>query len=92
MDSLTNISKIETADVAKLEEIRKLLTSVRIIAPEGALKKKVITSILVQLERQGICTYHAYSKIATGINVLLLRFALGESMYSRLREMWLQLV
>ena len=58
MDSLLNFSKIETADVAKLEEIRMLLTSVRIIAPEGALQEKVNNSILVELERQGICTYH----------------------------------
>ena len=52
MESLLYISKIETADVAKLEEIRMLLTSVRIIAPEGALQEKVNNSILVKLEKQ----------------------------------------
>ena len=60
MDSLTHISKIETADVAELEEIQMLLTIVRTIAPEGAHQEKVNNAILVKLERQGICTYHEY--------------------------------
>ena len=59
MGNLQHIFKTETADVAKLEEIRKLLTSVRIIAPVGALQKKVINSILIRLERADI-----YSKIS----------------------------
>ena len=58
MDSLLHNSIIETADAAKLEEIRVLLTIVRIIVPDGTLQKKVINSILVKLERQNISTYH----------------------------------
>ena len=69
-----------------------LSTIVGIIAPEGALQKKVNNTILVKLKRQDRSTYHAYSNMATICYIPLFSSDLGESMYSRLQQMWLQLV